>query len=62
MPDAPSFEWDDAKDRANRIKHGVSFVEATMTMGLLSPHCNVAEVASDQGEAAVRSSKRVAAQ
>jgi hypothetical protein len=40
----------------------VSFVEATMTMGLLSPHCNVAEVAPDQGEAAVRSSKRVAAQ
>jgi hypothetical protein len=31
-------------------------------MGLLSPHCNVAEVAPDQGEAAVRSSKRVAAQ
>jgi len=28
MPDAPSFEWDDAKDRANRIKHGVSFIEA----------------------------------
>jgi uncharacterized DUF497 family protein len=21
----PSFEWDDAKDRANRAKHGVSF-------------------------------------
>jgi uncharacterized DUF497 family protein len=28
MPGVPSFEWDDAKDRANRIKHGVSFVEA----------------------------------
>jgi hypothetical protein len=28
MPDAPSFEWDDAKDRANRIKHSVSFAEA----------------------------------
>ena len=40
----------------------VTFVEATMTMGLLSPHCNVAEVTPDQGEAAVRSSKRVAAQ
>ena len=40
----------------------VTFVEATMTMGLLSPHCNVAEVAPDQGEAAVRSSKRVAVQ
>lgn len=23
-----SFEWDDAKDRANRLKHGLSFVEA----------------------------------
>jgi hypothetical protein len=40
----------------------VTFVEATMTMGLLSPHCNVAEVPPDQGQAAVRSSKRVAAQ
>jgi uncharacterized DUF497 family protein len=28
MPDAPSFEWDDAKDHANRAKHGVGFVEA----------------------------------
>ena len=40
----------------------VTFVEATMTMGLWGPHCNVAEVSPDQGEAAVRSSKRVAAQ
>ncbi|MEA2935156.1 MAG: uncharacterized protein QOD74_1802 [Variibacter sp.] len=24
----PSFEWDAAKDRANRAKHGVSFDEA----------------------------------
>lgn len=24
----PSFEWDDGKDRANREKHGVSFVLA----------------------------------
>ena len=28
MAGAPSFEWDEAKDRLNRIKHGVSFVEA----------------------------------
>ena len=28
MPDEPSFEWNSAKDRANRIKHGVSFAEA----------------------------------
>ena len=40
----------------------VTFVEATMTMGLWGPHCNVAEVPPDQGEAAVKSSKRVAAQ
>jgi uncharacterized DUF497 family protein len=26
--DAPSFEWDAAKDRLNRAKHGVSFVLA----------------------------------
>jgi uncharacterized DUF497 family protein len=24
----PSFEWDDAKDRLNRAKHGVAFVHA----------------------------------
>ena len=40
----------------------VAFVEASMTMGLWGPHCNVTEVAQDQGQAAVRSSKRVAAQ
>ena len=28
MANAPSFEWDDAKDRANCVKHGVSFREA----------------------------------
>jgi uncharacterized DUF497 family protein len=28
MPDAPSFEWDEAKNRANRLKHGASFAEA----------------------------------
>jgi uncharacterized DUF497 family protein len=25
MAREPSFEWDDAKDRANRAKHGVTF-------------------------------------
>jgi len=40
----------------------VAFVEASMTMGLLGPHCDVSQVPSDQGQAAVRSSKRVAAQ
>lgn len=24
----PSFDWDEGKDRANQIKHGVSFSEA----------------------------------
>lgn len=28
MANEPSFEWDDAKDRLNRAKHGVSFAEA----------------------------------
>jgi len=28
MPDQPSFQWDEAKDRANRNKHGVSFAQA----------------------------------
>jgi hypothetical protein len=28
MPGESSFEWDDAKDRANRLKHGVSFAQA----------------------------------
>jgi uncharacterized protein len=28
MPRESSFEWDKAKDRANRLKHGVSFVQA----------------------------------
>jgi len=26
--DAPDFEWDEQKDIANRLKHGVSFHEA----------------------------------
>lgn len=24
----PTFEWDEAKDRVNRLKHGVSFAQA----------------------------------
>ena len=27
-PGESSFEWDDAKDRINRLKHGVSFAQA----------------------------------
>jgi hypothetical protein len=40
----------------------VTYVQASMTTGLWGPHCEVAEVAPDQGQAAVRASKRVAAQ
>jgi len=32
----PSFEWDDAKDRVNQTKHGVSFV--TAQRAFLDPH------------------------
>ena len=28
MAREPTFEWDDAKDSANRLKHGVSFAQA----------------------------------
>jgi uncharacterized DUF497 family protein len=28
MASAPSFEWDEAKDRVNRRKHGVPFDRA----------------------------------
>jgi len=28
MASQPSFEWDEAKDKANRAKHGVSFALA----------------------------------
>lgn len=30
MPSEPMFEWDDAKDRINRVKHGVPFPLAQM--------------------------------
>jgi len=49
--------------QVNIVPGRVSFVEASMTFGNgFNPHCNVTEVSPDQGEAAVRSSKRVAAQ
>ena len=37
----PSFEWDDAKDRANRLKHGVSFAQAQAAF--LDPRRVIAE-------------------
>ncbi len=33
MMNGGSFEWDPAKDRANRAKHGVSFAEAQFAFG-----------------------------
>jgi uncharacterized protein len=41
MAREPSFEWDDAKDRANRLKHGVSFAEAQAAF--LDSHRVIAE-------------------
>jgi len=41
MQRQPSFEWDDAKDRINRTKHGVSFLEAQAAF--LDPRRVIAE-------------------
>jgi uncharacterized protein len=41
MAGEPSFEWDAAKDRLNRIKHGVSFAEAQYAF--FDPHRVIAE-------------------
>jgi hypothetical protein len=40
----------------------VTYVQASMTAGFWGPHCEVAEVPPDQGQAAVRGSKRVVSQ
>lgn len=49
MPTEPSFEWDEAKDRINRAKHGVSF--ALAQMAFFDPHRVIAEdVAHSGGE------------
>jgi hypothetical protein len=37
----PTFEWDDEKDRINRVKHGVSFVLAQT--GFFDPRRVIAE-------------------
>jgi len=37
----PSFEWNEAKNRANRTKHGVSFVVAQAAF--FDPHRVIAE-------------------
>jgi hypothetical protein len=41
---------------------GTRYVEVSMKIGVLMPGCDVAEVAPDQGQAAVRGGKRVAVQ
>ena len=41
MAGEPSFEWDDAKDRLNRAKHGVSF--ALAQHAFLDPKLVIAE-------------------
>jgi uncharacterized DUF497 family protein len=48
MPsDVPSFEWDAAKDRVNRAKHGVAFVEAQRAF--FDPRRVIAEDLSHSG-------------
>ena len=41
MSGQPTFEWDDAKDRANRAKHGVSF--STAQAAFFDPRRVIAE-------------------
>ncbi len=41
MTGEPSFEWDGIKDRANRLKHGVSFADAQAAF--FDPHRVIAE-------------------
>jgi hypothetical protein len=49
MPSDPTFEWDDTKDRANRVKHGVPFVLAQMAF--FDPRRVIAEdLAHSSGE------------
>jgi uncharacterized DUF497 family protein len=47
MADEPSFEWDDAKDRLNRVKHGVSFAAAQQAF--FDPRRVIAEDLSHSG-------------
>jgi uncharacterized DUF497 family protein len=41
MYNEPTFEWDDARERANLRKHGVSFIAAQRAF--LDPHAVIAE-------------------
>jgi len=48
MADPASFEWDDAKDRINRAKHGVSFELAQH--GFLDPRRVIVPDLSHSGQ------------
>ena len=50
MADDPSFDWDPAKDRINRDKHGVSFDDAQYAF--LDPRRVIADEVGVGGEAA----------
>ena len=51
---------DNTTNRQFEIQDGQTrFVEVSMNAGLWTPSCEVAEVPADQGQAAVRSSRRV---
>ena len=45
---SPSFEWDDAKDRLNRAKHGVGFAAAQLAF--LDPSRVIADDLGHGGE------------
>ena len=47
MTRTPSFEWDDAKDRLNRVKHGVPF--ALAQRAFFDPRRVIAEDLSHSG-------------
>ena len=47
MANAPSFEWNEAKDRVNRRKHGVSFDRAQYAF--FDPNRIIAEDLSHSG-------------
>ncbi|MCW5737852.1 MAG: hypothetical protein KIS73_27270 [Enhydrobacter sp.] len=48
--------------QAQIAEGSIRYVEVSMTVGVLLPGCAVAEVSPDQGQAAVRGSRRVASQ
>jgi len=51
MAREPNFEWDNAKDRANRAKHGVSF--RTAQAAFFDPRRVIAEDLDHSGATSV---------